>query len=366
MKRIALLLLLTSQAYAQDITWERNGVKQADFGWTASAADRGASNREILAMLFPKLTKADTLVCRGEADFGKEKEVYLPNCNYKGVGAKWITRCMIDGDGVNKPSATPGFVIGSYAAFDGFELVGECWDANEDGCCIGWRDVIEGEKVRPDYPIPPVGEFYFTNGTLNGKSKCDWTVYAWSPKAKSRKIVIRKAELYGGRFIVAAMGSNSSATPIQDVLIEDSKAWLDANSVKSFGESSSNNPDTGGALVLLGIREGKAVLRNVQVEAIGLKAAYDPGGKFGCPRVAALITDTYYSTGQPVDATVENCRSKITPNLSKVWNDIDIRTKGSAVKVIRQEGSASDGSLKLWVPATGGVTPEERDALGLR
>mgnify|MGYP002128527603 CR=1 FL=1 len=340
----AALLLLCSPAFAQDITWERNGVKQADFGWTNSAADRGASNRETLAMLYPKLTKADTLICRGEADFGKEQEVYLPNCNYKGIGAKWITRVTIDGDGVNKPSATPGFVVGSYASFDGFELVGECWDANEDGCCIGWRDVIDGEKVRADYVIPPVGEFYFTNGTLNGKSKCDWTVYAWSPKAKSRKIVIQKSQLYGGRFIVAAMGSSSSTTPIQDVLIEDCKAWLDGNSVKSFGESSSGNVDTGGVLTVLGIREGKAVLRNVQVDAIGLTAPYSP--KFGCPRIAALCTDSYYSPGQPCDVTIDGCTSSITKNTATVANDIDLRR--SKLTVIRHEGTGENGSFSKW------------------
>jgi len=348
MKRpILILLLLCSPAgaLAQDITWERGGVKQADFGWTGSAADRGASNREILAMLYPKLTKADTLICRGEADFGKEQEVYLPNCNYKGIGAKWITRVMIDGDGVNKPSATPGFVVGSYAAFDSFELVGECWDASEDGCCIGWRDVIDGEKVRADYVIPPHGEFYFTNGILNGKSKCDWPFYAWSPKAKSRKSVFKKSELYGGRTIIAKYGSSSSSTPVQDVLIEDCKAWLDANSVKSFGESSNNNPDTGGVLAVLGIREGKAALRNVQVEAIGLKEPYSP--KFGCPRIAALATDSYYSQGQPVDLTIDCCTSKITsPGISKVWNDIDVR-KGT-VKVLRKEGSGENGNFKQW------------------
>ena len=340
---------------ATGIDWYRSGEKIASMYASGDAVNCGGQIREWLDFHRVKIRAAtDVLACFGEADFG-QTELYLPSCGYiagDGSGSvTWTTRCMIDGDQKTKPSATPGFVLDEYASFQYFHFVGDCWNKQEDGGLIGWRDVLEKETIRADYKIPPIGQVTFADCILDARG-ADWGIYAWNPTAKKRQITIKGGVFYVSRIGVAACSSGSSSAPIQDVLIDGTQFDCDANRSRSYGETSGIDPAMGGVLSPVVIREGRCVMRNVVAESVGLLQEYDPrpeaSRKWGCSRIAGLVTDKYTTDGQPCEITIDGCTSAITPNLSKVANDIDCRHPKSTVKILRHEGSGADGSFSKF------------------
>ncbi len=351
---ILLLLCSPAGALAQDITWERGGVKLGEFAETTDATtplERGAAVRFAIDLIRPSVLPGDTIKVRKEADFGKDVPILLPACNYVGEGSLWRHSILID-ETKFKPYGTPGILVSlGRTTFTAMSFAAVSNDPNEDCGIMGCN-------------VPGDIDVSFVDCHADASKSCDWGMfYTWAPGKRVISWTGGKAK--GSRFFLFAGDSGGGISQL--ISVSDVDPVMDANGTRSFGESSSANPDSGGVLAVVGCKGGKVNFKNVNPVSTGLAAQYDKNNpiKYGCPRVAGLVTDSYGGASQPVDVVVDCSTSKITPKLSTVFNDIDIRGKG-AVKVIRQEGSASDGSLKLWVPATGGVTPEERDALGLR
>jgi hypothetical protein len=308
-----LFVLVQSPASAQDITWLRDGVKQMDIGLSKTAIERAESARKSLAAIGPQLTSADTLILRDEFDFGKDLPMTWPACNYVGQNATLKHQIMIDRTDV-KPLGTPGFLLavdGKSTSFTKIKFVWRCWNKEEDGGGIGWNVAGDGSVV-------------FTDCEFDAESDCDWPIYNWTSGKKTVLILGGKAKI--ARWLVAA--ADSGADNGQNIEIRNLTATLNANGSHTYGESSNANPETGASLGLVMIRGGKATLRNVTItEAIGLTAQYDPRTppKWGCSRIASLVTTRYYSPGQPVEILIDKFSVlKVTPNLATVWSDMDI------------------------------------------
>jgi hypothetical protein len=310
---LALLLSFISfAAMGQDITWIRAGVKKMDIGYSTTAVERAASARSSLALLGPQILPGDTLVLRGEFDFGRDVPMKWPAANYSGEGAVLMHQMMIDKT-ADKPLGTPGFLVGvdgKSTSFSKIKFVWRCWNKEEDGGGIGWNESGDGNLV-------------FVNCEFDAEFDCDWPIYNWTPGKKT--VYIDGGTAKCPRWLVAMADSGSSVNQYVDV--RNLKVTLNANGSKTYGESSNADPESGCALAVVLIRGGRAILRNVDVESIGLTAQYDTRTppKWGCSRIAGLATTRYYSPGGKCDITIANSSSKITPNLSTVWNDIDVR-----------------------------------------
>lgn len=333
-----LFLVLCSTASAKpDITWMRNNVVLRNFGTTTPLNDevRGTRVRNTLLYLAPLVLQTDTLICRNRTDFGKDYVTQLPVCNYKGdATTEWIGRCTIDNT-ATKPYSSPSFLLGSYAKFVDFKFTGNCWNKQEDGGLIGWG------------PDGQAGDVYFENCSIDGREGMDWLIYSWASNFP-RTITISNCTIKYCRIAVAFAGSGNSANQI--ATITNSKFYGDANGSQSYGATSLENPVTGGVLTGVLNRAGSTTIENSRFEAVGLLEQYDnrPTVGWGCPRVASIFTNQYYSGSGQTSTVIKNCTSKVTPNIAAVWNDVDVRSPGVVTVFNDPIGSAEDGSIKQF------------------
>jgi hypothetical protein len=354
MRYLIALLLLTGSAYGQTtLTLTRDGKQvYATALLSPDPVEAGNQARAQFALWGNTIKQTDTLLCTGVVDFGKHYHVKLPECNYVGP-ARWLTHCMIDAttvDGIpTKPSGTPGICLGRYAHFENFSFGGDCWNRAEDGGLLGWSGAN-------DYDA----EVTFVNCDIDASQGMDWgACYSW--ENANRKVTIKGGTLRFCRFGVSMSASGAKAN--QQVILDGVKLIGDANGSTSYGESSGGDVNTGGVLTAVLNRAGSVVMRDCTVEATGLTKPYN--SKWGCPRIAALATDQYYSTAGATTFTVERCKSSITPGISQAWYDVDVRrgklsvvedaaaieaaTKAGEKLVIEARGGSNDdGSLKTW------------------
>jgi hypothetical protein len=305
----------------------------------------GREARLQLDLWRPYIKSSDTIACTGTVDFGSTHTLDLPECNYLGP-ATWLTHCKIDFtvvDGVRtKESSTCGFSIGRYARFENFYFGGDCWDVHEDGGLIGFSPTLEGE-----------GAAFFVNCDIDASHGMDWGIYSW-------KNALRTVNIYGGtlrfcRFGVALAASGGGAR--QSVFLDGVRLFGDANGSKSIGESSGGNVETGGVLTAVLNRAGATTIRDCVGDFVGLKEPYN--SKWGCPRIAALATNNYYSSSGATSFVLERNRVNITPGISQAWYDADVRGSGKLSIVYNDEAIAkakSEGA-QLVVDARGGSGP---------
>lgn len=355
---LTILLLLTSSAcQAQSITLTRDGKPvKPTFSLSADPVEASDQFRVIIAGLLPEIKQTDTLVCSGTIDFGRYYVINLPSCNYASDPknpAKWLAHHMIDAttvDGVQtKPSSTPGIMLGKYAKFDGFSFGGDCWNRSEDGGLLG-------------FSLPEESYAEFVNCDIDASQGHDWAIYAWSNH--KRTVVIQGGSLRFCRFGVALAASGAAAQ--QTVILDGVKLIGDANGSTSYGESSGGDVNSGGVLTAVLNRSGLTAIRDCTVEAIGLTKPYN--SKWGCPRIAALATNQYYSSSGATSFIIERCKVNITPGISQAWYDVDVRSNGKlsvqyndqAIKAAQvagdkllveaRGGSGEGGELKVWKP----------------
>lgn len=357
MKRLLLLLLLLcGSAHAQSITFQRDGQNVCPpFALSADPVQAGQEIRQVFDLVRDK--RPDTVIAAGTADFGWTHTLdLLPKCKYVSDHknpARWLTHCKIDFtvvDGVRtKESSTCGFSVREFARFENFTLGGDCWDKNEDGGLIGFH---------PDHSGPGVLEF--KDCDIDGSQGMDWTAYSW--KNAPRTVAIQGGTLRFCRFGVALAASGAAAQ--QTVILDGVRLLGDANGSKSIGESSSGNVETGGVLTAVLNRAGAATVRDCVGEFVGLKEPYN--AKWGCPRIAALATNNYYSSSGATSFTLERNRVNIVPGISQAWYDADVRGSGKLSIVYNDQaieaaesagnklvaeakgGSNADGSFKVW------------------
>ncbi len=360
MRPLIIFLMLCVSANAQSVTLLRNSKPvKPPFALSADPVEAGEQFRVIIDGLRPEIKQTDTLVCAGTIDFGRYYVIKVPECNYVSDPknpARWLTHCMIDATTVDgketKPSSTPGICLGRYAKFTGFYFGGDCWNKDEDGGLIGWgaADTFDAEAT-------------FVDSDLDFSRGMDWGFYNWT----NAKRVFRQV---GGTMrpcrIGAAMAA-SGAKADQQVIMEGVAVYPNANGSTSYGESSGGDVNTGGVLTAVLNRGGSVIMRDCTVEAIGLTKPYN--GKWGCPRIAALCTNQYYSGAGATSFSVERCKVNITPGISQAVYDIDVRGNGKLSVVYNEEqikaaevagsklvaeargGSNQDGSLKVWSPS---------------
>ena len=351
-----LLLLLTSSASAQSITVQRDGKNlYPPFALSIEPLQAGQETRACFELLKPVVLKTDTIIVAGAADFGSTHTFRALDCKYQSDSknpAKWITHCTIDAisvDGMQtKPSSTPGITLGTYARFEGFSFGGACSNKDEDGGLIG-------------FSAPEESYAEFVDCNIDASQGMDWGVYSWSNH-------IRALRIQGGTLRFCRLGvamAASGAAAKQTVVLDGVKLIGDANGSTSYGESSGGDVDKGGVLTAVLNRSGSALLRDCDAEVIGLTKPYN--GKWGCPRIAALATNQYYSGAGATSFTLERNKVNITPGISQAWYDVDVR-KGklsivyddaaiaaatkSGEKLVAEArgGSGPDGSVKVWVP----------------
>ena len=354
MKRFLLAVLLlfsASIADAQVLTLHHGDVKIADFYSNADTPEANAARiRDVVNLIGTQLTKDDTLTCRGVADFGKDYVFTLPNCKYVGAdGQQWLHHMTIDAT-ATKPYSTPGFVLGTYQHFDGMRFGGDCWNVEEDGGLLGWG--VPLDNTDPKWVgVSGPGDVVFENCEVDASQGMDWAIYSWSSQYK-RTITLKNCVLKYCRFGVSFAGSGDQAN--QTTLVENCKCYGDANGSHSYGETSNNNPETGGALSAVLMRGGTATITDSHFEAIGLTEEYDKrypscsGKGWGCPRLASVCTNQYYSAAGHTTFAITDCTSAITPNIACVWNDIDIRGTAATTTITNKIGSNPDGSLKVY------------------
>lgn len=332
MKRLLLLLLLLcGSAHAQSITVQRDGKNlKPTFTLSADPVEADQQFRVIIDGLRPEIKPTDTMVCAGTIDFGRYYVIKLPECNYVSDPrnpARWLTHTMIDAtivDGVQtKPSSTPGICLGRYAKFTGFYFGGDCWNKDEDGGLIGWgaADTFDAEAE-------------FVDCDLDFSKGMDWGFYNWT---NAKRVFRQKGGTMRPCRLGAAMAA-SGAKADQQVIMDGVAIYENANGSTSYGESSGGDVDKGGVLTAVLNRSGSTTIRDCSVEAIGLTKPYN--GKWGCPRIAALATNQYYSGAGATTFTIERCRSKITPGTAQAWYDVDVRGSGKLSVV----------PLKVWTP----------------
>jgi len=323
-------LLLTLSAAAQDISWVRDGKTLLDSPKSTNSADRAAVIRSTLGGIGTKVIETDTLIARGEADFGKDYVLSLPAACWISEGAVWTTRCKIDATAMTKPKGTPGFVLvkGKYS-FKGFTFIGRCYDGNEDGGLIGFGEPQSDADVT------------FQDCTLDGSQGNDWLFYNWS--AGHRTVRFRNCTLQYAR--MGLTGLDSSGSYRVAIEAENCKFLGTADGSKSFGESSGSDVNRGGVLAGVLMRGGKATIRNSFFSSAGLTTEYEPTGKFGCPRIAA-ITDQYYSDGQPCQFLVDGCTFTVVPGTAKAIYDVEARR--SKASFLPADGSNPDGTYRVY------------------
>lgn len=313
------------------LTLLRNGVKVFPTALLSNdIIEAGREARQQFELWSPLIQRTDAMACTGTLDFGPHYSVKLPECNYYGEAMsanppRWLTHCMIDAtviDGVTtKPSSTPGILIGRYAKFEGMSFGGACWNKDEDGGLIGFSA-----------PEDSTAEFW--NCDIDASGGHDWGIYSWANF--KRTLVIKGGTLKFCRLGVAMAASGAAAQ--QTVTLEGVKLIGDANGSTSYGESSGGDVNKGGVLTAVLNRSGSTVMRDCSVDAVGLAKPYN--GKWGCPRIAALATNQYYSGAGATSFTIERCRSKITPGTAQAWYDVDVRGSGKLSVV----------PLKVWTP----------------
>lgn len=330
------------------ITWTRGDRTLAVFPTPGSAEAAGEVIRVALDVIHTYVRIDDVLRCDGEADFGYEHALYLPECCY--AGGQWLTRCKVDaqtvGGVVTKPGATPGFVVGAYASFDEFAISGDCVNKGEDGGLIGWSG-----NGRQD------GVLEFNRCVVDASRGMDWAVYAGSNS--KRTIRFLDSEMRYCRQGISAYASGAIAH--QTVEVSGSKFIGDASGSTSFGETSRNDVDTGGVLAAIVNRSGNTWVRDSAFTAKGLKQEYDTRklppdrerDRWTVPRIACIGTNRYFGNAGTTTWTIEgNVTSTIDPGTAKEWYDLDLRgTAGtSGLSIVPQRvGSAEDGSFKRWV-----------------
>jgi hypothetical protein len=391
MKRFLLaLLLLPSMALAGEVRLERAGKTIVAFTTPDDPVAAGETIRWTLDLLRPAIQPTDVLHAKGAADFGQYYAFRLPNCAYRAEkrgDAHWFHHCQIDATKdtsgkETKGAATPGFAA-TTARFDNFKLSAPCSNPTEDGSVIGWAG--DGKLD---------GKLEFHNCELDGMGSADWLIYSWSSPS-SREVILDNCTIKYCRFGIACA---SSGNPTQIITATNCTFIGDANGSRSTGETSGGDSSAtvddahikGGVLAAVLNRAGTTTLRDCTFQAIGLeKQYYDtrPGAtyqRWTCERVANFGTDYYNANPGPTTWTIERCKSLgITPGISRVWNDVDLRgtnaiatlklvgdpaavraAQESATKRIQEAtaqaqaeveaargGSGSGGEFKLWSAA---------------
>ncbi len=356
MKPLIILLLLCGSAHAQSITVQRDGQNICPpFALSADPVEAGQEIRQVFDLVRDK--RPDTVIAAGTADFGHTHTVDLPNARYVSDPknpARWLTHCKIDFtvvDGVRtKESSTCGFSVREFARFENFHLGGDCWDVNEDGGLIGFH---------PEHTGP--GVLQFKGCDIDG-SHADWCIYGW--RNAPRTVTIEGGTLRFCRFGVALAASGAGAQ--QTVILDGVRLLGDANGSKSIGESSGGNVESGGVLTAVLNRLGTTTLRDCRGDFVGLKEPYN--SKWGCPRIAALATNNYYSSSGATSFVLERNRVNIVPGISQAWYDADVRGSGklsivyndqaiqaaesAGAKLVAEArgGSGENGELKVWKP----------------
>ena len=329
---------LPATAHGQDVIWERDGNTLGEFVKTdesTSEFERAEMIRALFAQLLPRVGRHDTLYVSGEADFGNRFAMRLPECNYVSDGAVWKHHLRID-ETPDKPGGAPGFVLGRYAKFTGFHFVFRCHVRNEDGGGIGWIDDTNAAVI-------------FENCDFDAAEDCDWPFYNWTKGIKH--ITVKGGTFRFCRFAFALCGTGLRA---QTIDIDGMKFFGDAAGSRTYGASSSGNPETGGVLVPVLIRGGSVTMRNCTSQTVGLKQQYDirklpsERKRWGCPRVVGLVTDYFHEITTRCTIIVENCRSEVTPNLATSWYDIEPRWSNLSLE--GGHGSLKDGEFKVWRP----------------
>lgn len=355
MKPLLIILLLCGSASAQSITVQRDGKNlYPPFALSFEPLQAGQETRACFELLKPVVLKTDTIIVAGTADFGATHTFRALDCKYQSDSknpAKWITHCTIDAitvDGVQtKPSSTPGITLGTYARFENFRFGGACSNKDEDGGLIG-------------FSAPEESYAEFVGCNIDASAGMDWGIYSWANF--KRTLVIKGGTLKFCRMGVAMAASGAAAQ--QTVTLDGVKLIGDANGSTSYGESSGGDVNSGGVLTAVLNRSGSAVIRGCAVDATGLTKPYN--GKWGCPRIAALCTNQYYSGAGATSFTLERNKVSITPGISQAWYDADVRGSGklsiayneatiaaatkAGAKLVAEAkgGSGPDGSFKVW------------------
>jgi hypothetical protein len=256
-----------------------------------------------------KVQAGDTVRLKGYFILGEKYPLQLPNitlCGFGSYATTVHTACRIDKTDY-KPLGTPGILLATNNRFEDIELIGECHDPNEDGGLVGWN-------------TPGKAFVEFLRCRLNGKNRNDWLIYSWIQGPKT--LIFTQCDLFFARQGIAMCGSSDIT---HDVTVNDCRFYGDANGSKSMGASSLNDIDKGGVLAGIVLRGGSLTVNGAEFWLVGLTAPYDPTGKWGCPRMAA-ITDHYYTPGR-IDSkfVLKNIRFHATPNTTTVVEVFDIR-----------------------------------------
>jgi len=288
------------------ITLTRNGVNVHPPYYLSPRPTLAAEQiRTVFTGLWDEVEDTDVFICAGRADFGRSRELVLPSCTFRSVSranpARWTTDVRIDGstlDGYTKGDATPGFCLGTFQRFENFYLGGVCWDADEDGGLMGWK----GENNDP-------GELELVNCEIDS-SRHDWGIYSWENTTRS-------VTMTGGigrfcRQFISLAGGGGGAD--QTIIVSGTRFYGDANGSTSLGTSSGPSPDTGGVLTVAVNKLGSTTLTDCEVDVIGQRVVY-AGGAYGCPRIAALGTNWYFSGSGTVDFTFTRCKINYTPGI---------------------------------------------------
>jgi len=274
----------------------RNGVVLHRYTSINDPIVRGTVIREALAAIFSSVLPTDRFVALGVADFGAVYPLFLPAATYEGsLSTQWITRVKIDATAY-KLRGTPGFVLPlGVATFRQMTFKEVCVDPNEDGGLIGYD-----ERVGH-------GEVTFENCTLDGSNGCDWLFYTWVSGTKI--IRFTKCRLLFSRIAIAGCSGGGYN---QDITADRCTFIGNANGSRSYGESSSDDPNTGGVLAAAVIRGGKLAMWDCNVTLTGLTAEYDlrQNPQWGCPR-QAMVTDSY-STNPLTNIILDLQRNKVT------------------------------------------------------
>jgi hypothetical protein len=311
----------------------------------------GDQARTIIAGLYDEIEETDVILACGRINFGRKLQIDLPSCTWRSNSrsnpARWYTECMIDGttiDGITKASATPGICLNTFNRFEGFYFGGTCWNIYEDGGLMGWKGSFETP-----------GELELVNCEVDASRGHDWGIYSWENTTRS-------VTMTGGigrycRMFVALSASGGGAA--QTIELDGVRLYGDANGSRSQGESSGPSPVTGGMLTAALNRAGTTTLTDCEVDSIGLTALYD-GGAWGCPRIAALGTNIYYTTAGATTWTFTRCISRITPNTSTAYYDLDIGYATGTWTINYDDdaiadargGTNADGTLKDHITTT--------------
>lgn len=334
-----------------EMIWKRGSLILGSWRLGTTDIQRADTIRARLASIEDDVLPTDTLIFRGAADFGSYYSLYLPPANYVSKHAHWYHDMQVDGlyvpgepGVVAKTGSTCGISLRdgvySFTNFTFTFTVNGDNPATQDGGGIGWSGSANHNGY--DDLLAQNGTVTFTNCIFHGET-CDWLIFSWGGGGV-KVINLQDCTLYFCRFGVAAAYSGGMT---QTVMVDGCAFICVVDGSHATGYTGLLDPVNGAVACGVLNRGGESTITNSTFDFTGMVAEWDFGTN-GCERIAAICTDRYAGTPQPYCRfSVGNCTSLITPNISTVWNDIDVR-QGIYTDMGGNSGMGAAGALKIY------------------